>query len=224
MAGETSHLLASAVGKWFQSAPAIDGGRNDPTSAADPGAAVSIRSRHRWREKRSGDSVLLRRLCFNPLPPSMAGETLDRVPSPLDHRVSIRSRHRWREKHIEWIAVYFIGVVSIRSRHRWREKPRRLPLERGLSCFNPLPPSMAGETPAPAVQNLVVSVSIRSRHRWREKPSTDPSTDAFMVFQSAPAIDGGRNRRPICWRRSPPCFNPLPPSMAGETCRSPDRR
>src|ERR1035441_10217526 len=43
-------------------------------------------------------------------------------------------------------ALCALSSVSIRSRHRCREKPRPLDPRPTLSCFNPLPASMPGET------------------------------------------------------------------------------
>src|ERR1017187_4110286 len=106
---------------------------------------VSIRSRHRWREKRRCASSVLPTQCFNPLPPSMAGETDAVVDSTKGQYVSIRSRHRWREKRV---------VVDECD---------------GDGSFNPLPPSMAGEA-------------------LPGQCGRPPG-----LFQSAPAIDGGRN-------------------------------
>jgi len=38
----------------------------------------------------------------------------------------------------------------------------------------------------------------------------------WMLFQSAPAIDGGRSRARRCAEHRLACFNPRPPSMAGD--------
>ena len=62
-------------------------------------------------------------------------------------------------------------VVSIRARHRWRAIRGRLPDRADRARrFNPRPPSMAGDPP--------------------EGPRRAP---VFQLFQSAPAIDGGRS-------------------------------
>ena len=89
--------------------------------------------------------------------------------------------------------VIGLSWVSIRSRHRWREKLRLDGVYGKMASFNPLPPSMAGET---------------VHHRRRRNPG---------MFQSAPAIDGGRNDSIVPAMPPGICFNPLPPSMAGET-------
>jgi len=46
---------------------------------------------------------------------------------------------------------------------------------------------------APLALIAAAPVSIRARHRWRAIPSNTPSARQAPVFQSAPAIDGGRS-------------------------------
>ena len=153
----------------FQSAPAIDGGRNHSISTPRVSYTVSIRSRHRWREKRFARGGVLRHNSFNPLPPSMAGET----------------QPAWTSGGSTW----FQSAPAIDGGRNCRCRV----VELVIIGFNPLPPSMAGETAyehrcvvftvfqsAPAIDggrnplaSLIIefqSVSIRSRHRWREKP------------------------------------------------------
>jgi hypothetical protein len=59
--------------------------------------------------------------CFNPRPPSLAGEPLHFFSSVVAIFVSIHARHRWRAN----------GRVLVGLSH--------------LVCFNPRPPSLAGE-------------------------------------------------------------------------------
>ena len=134
--------------KLFQSAPAIDGGRNLSGLPSGWTTSVSIRSRHRWREKPTTRLPAHPKRCFNPLPPSMAGETFAPPLLARMKKVSIRSRHRWREKRGRRIGFHEFHGVSIRSRHRWREKQGIGILVVDSERFNPLPPSMAGETAA----------------------------------------------------------------------------
>ena len=153
---------------------------------------VSIRSRHRWREKRRHLRAIDSHRSFNPLPPSMAGETTVcgafwYLPSfnPLPPSMAGETT--------AFSLLSSASMVSIRSRHRWREKRPGEGEAHEDGCFNPLPPSMAGETTA-----------------LRRKLG-------LMKFQSAPAIDGGRNQRDRRQQHGNLSFNPLPPSMAGET-------
>ena len=59
-------------------------------------------------------------------------------------------------------------------------------------------------------------VSIRARHHWRAILSTCSPWPAMMVFQSAPAITGGRSGRELGRKAHPIGFNPRPPSLAGD--------
>ena len=65
----------------------------------------------------------------------------------------------------------------------------------------------------------IPKVSIRARHCWRAIRSSRARTSSCVMFQSAPAIAGGRY---VACRRSPAArrsFNPRPPLLAGDTCR-----
>jgi len=75
---------------------------------------------------------------------------------------------------------------------------------------------MAGDPDQLACLRSGLMVSIRARHRWRAIPAKGMGITTQELFQSAPAIDGGRSRR--CTGRSPrrASFNPRPPSMAGD--------
>ncbi len=84
---------------WFQSTPAIAGGRIRP--AAAPRSA---------------------RVCFNPRPPLLAGESGCRVVGGN------------------------VLLVSIHARHCWRANLHRCANGTLLVCFNPRPPLLAGES------------------------------------------------------------------------------
>jgi len=93
--------------------------------------------------------------------------------------VSIRARHRWRAIQF-WVRhAAVVPAVSIRARHRWRAIH--------AACRHP---------------SLSRMVSIRARHRWRAIPDDAFGAIDVGLFQSAPAIDGGRSRPrpsgPIC--------------------------
>ncbi|OLP07161.1 hypothetical protein BLL52_1448 [Rhodoferax antarcticus ANT.BR] len=60
------------------------------------------------------------------------------------------------------------------------------------ACFNPRPPLLAGELPAIAISEGRYLVSIRARHCWRANFGAMAHHWRKGVFQSAPAIAGGR--------------------------------
>ena len=108
-------------------------------------------------------------------------------------------------------------------------------------CFNPRPPSLAGEPDPPRSECFGLVVSIHARHLWRANLPPAGFFHSLHRFQSTPAISGGRtlrrrqvhaqlhfgfNPRPPSLAGEPPphakrpsgqtCFNPRPPSLAGE--------
>ena len=225
----------------FQSAPAITGGRS-----AQPDRASHTR------------------LCFNPRPPSLAGDpTSDMLkgePLPVSIRarhhwraiprrrrlvghqggVSIRARHHWRAIRAPRPPQLRSADVSIRARHHWRaiqhsmaprqardmfqsapaitggRSPHWLCADLTSSSFNPRPPSLAGDPGGLEIGAVVVGVSIRARHHWRAiRPASTQWTLSGM-FQSAPAITGGRSRARAAGAKGCGCFNPRPPSLAGD--------
>ena len=108
--------------------------------------------------------------------------------------------------------------VSIRARHRWRAIPPPLLISDYRStCFNPRPPSMAGD-PAGTCSRSLPSTKFQSAPAIDGGRSASKARQRLVTlkFQSAPAIDGGRSgggsRR--AWRAAR--FNPRPPSMAGD--------
>ncbi len=107
--------------------------------------------------------------CFNPRPPFLAGDAGACRGVVHLQRVSIHARHFWRAMPADQTKTVNGVVVSIHARHFWRAMP-------ASSCFG----------------CNRVNVSIHARHFWRAMP---PKTrnDAFgTVFQSTPAISGGR--------------------------------
>ena len=200
----------------FQSAPAIDGGRSPaphqghgmdgrfnprpPSMAGDP-ALRGARSRRPGSFNPRPPSMAGDPPCaatprqaakrFNPRPPSMAGD-----PQRQHRRGQERTGFNPRPPSMAGDPRFprsgaCASPVSIRARHRWRAIP--------------LPALQAGDD---------VGVSIRARHRWRAILKASTSKLKPSMFQSAPAIDGGRS---IQWSlcRLPACrFNPRPPSMA----------
>ena len=60
------------------------------------------------------------------------------------------------------------------------------------ASFNPRPPLLAGESHHLADAPPTRAVSIRARHCWRANPDGTVFGHRVDVFQSAPAIAGGR--------------------------------
>jgi len=58
--------------------------------------------------------------------------------------------------------------------------------------FNPRPPLLAGESLNDIAETLIWVVSIRARHCWRANPLSIGHAGLVHMFQSAPAIAGGR--------------------------------
>ena len=83
--------------------------------------------------------------------------------------------------------------VSIRARHCWR----------AMRCCH----GGAGPTRR---------VSIRARHCWRAMRLSESLNVFVVMFQSAPAIAGGRCISRATSTQSPRCFNPRPPLLAGD--------
>ena len=109
------------------------------------------------------------------------------------------------------------------------------------SRFNPRPPLLAGEWAWRNKSDVPMAVSIHARHCWRANGDALANIDDWSavsiharhcwrangflsiepmlgpVFQSTPAIAGGRMpRTPPSPPRAAACFNPRPPLLAGE--------
>ena len=130
--------------------------------------------------------------CFNPRPPSLAGEREHSCPPAMLPTVSIHARHHWRANRARVQASNYIQPVSIHARHHWRANRSSRAAANSPNRFNPRPPSLAGE-------------------HYKNKPG-----HFEKVFQSTPAITGGRTSLQAMSRSSTTCFNPRPPSLAGE--------
>ena len=222
-----------------------------PSMAGDPRLVrdgyqlrlVSIRARHRWRAiQRPGPAPASYCAGFNPRPPSMAGDPRVHPTFCVDVSVSIRARHRWRAILADAKFSAACDAVSIRARHRWRAIPpmfcsssATLPfqsapaIDGGRSSSKPASSFPRGSfQSAPAIDggrsftwqglgNRYVIVSIRARHRWRAiQASDDQARQAVGCFNPRPpsmAGDPTPSGRPF-WQHS--SFNPRPPSMAGD--------
>ncbi len=228
----------------FNPRPPLLAGDPATTTVTLPAIVVSIRARHCWRailrplylaagakEFQSAPAIAGGRSCldysfglilksFNPRPPLLAGDPagVDAAIASMD--VSIRARHCWR-------AI----LVCIGNCQR----------DRG---FNPRPPLLAGDPLELLPPVDPPSVSIRARHCWRAIRGANPPvglcTTGFnprppllagdplrlaprvcrlSLFQSAPAIAGGRSMVCASVIRHPAGFNPRPPLLAGDPQR-----
>ena len=83
-------------------------------------------------------------------------------------------------------------------------------------CFNPRPPLLAGDAFSAPLHRIVGVVSIRARHCWRAMRSVCFCGAGWRLFQSAPAIAGGRCSGVAVHDISKHCFNPRPPLLAGD--------
>ena len=112
------------------------------------------------------------------------------------------------------------GFVSIRARHCWRAMPaarraerRRLGVSiRARHCWRAMPALAHFVDGHPAV-------SIRARHCWRAMPRHYADGSSALLFQSAPAIAGGRCAAPPMLPSTRLSFNPRPPLLAGDARR-----
>ena len=178
----------------FQSTPAISGGRTrmeprparhdrrfnprPPSLAGEPPTAACG----------SGSGS-----CFNPRPPSLAGEPQDRPINGHRDDVSIHARHLWRanppkRNHTDWDAV-----VSIHARHLWRAN--RYGMQADLEYFEvSIHARHLWRANHMGSQDFVVAytVSIHARHLWRANLEEAYTSATVSLFQSTPAISGGR--------------------------------
>mgnify|MGYP001237549605 CR=1 FL=1 len=180
---------------------------------------------------------------FNPRPPLLAGESVSAVALRIDNRVSIRARHCWRANPpLRLLHQSPRGSFNPRPPLLAGESKLSRQQEPTTDCFNPRPPLLAGESvreawraskvadgsirarhcwranPSSAAPwALAKGVSIRARHCWRANPVEPLAVALDALFQSAPAIAGGRiGACPLSCRRWW-CFNPRPPLLAGES-------
>ncbi len=184
-------------------------------------AIVSIRARHCWRAMpcacwcawqalrfQSAPAIAGGRCqaepcegprggSFNPRPPLLAGDAPCPFLNTARWKVSIRARHCWRAMPRILRAARYALPVSIRARHCWRAMRRHAQ-----------PAAHRGP------------VSIRARHCWRAMRQFACIHALPPLFQSAPAIAGGRCTltKQAVPRRS--CFNPRPPLLAGDAQRA----
>ena len=82
--------------------------------------------------------------------------------------------------------------------------------------FNPRPPLLAGDAHHISQLRVLGIVSIRARHCWRAMQGFGVDAIKRSLFQSAPAIAGGRCRPVGSARFKLSGFNPRPPLLAGD--------
>ena len=131
---------------------------------------------------------------FNPRPPLLAGDAL--------HNIFKLAKAEW-----------FQSAPAIAG-GRCKPGPKT-----GWSagCFNPRPPLLAGDANSGATLGYTRAVSIRARHCWRAMPLPLVVSMRSSVFQSAPAIAGGRCLAPPHTVTSPGLFQSAP-AIAGGRC------
>ena len=202
-----------------------------------PEHGVSIRARHCWRANLTGWRFTGTRKSFNPRPPLLAGESgfcdfcagvrqFQSAPAIAGGRIGARVPAMVRPNGFnprppllagEWYATrngrrsaVFQSAPAIaggRMRRCWGRCS--IP-----PCFNPRPPLLAGEYTRLRRFLEAYEVSIRARHCWRANFLAFMALTKMVVFQSAPAIAGGRiHFDPAVWIKANPFQSA--PAIAG---------
>ena len=159
-------------------------------------------------------------MCFNPRPPLLASETCIGRQCRCNRSVSIHARHCWRARHQIRALNAEDAAVSIHARHCWRARPGWRRHCSSSTCFNPRPPLLASETSRWCVFIAGYEVSVHARHCWRARPKCHLQHIDAPEFQSTPAIAGERDLSKSIRTATRLSFNPRPPLLASETCRS----
>ena len=203
----------------FNPRPPLLAGESFVVARSDNKVVVSIRARHCWRANLGCVVQPIPKPLFQSAPAIAGGRILKQSPAQSSELVSIRARHCWRANPVRDAAAWRRLTVSIRARHCWRANrgmPRRPRMAREFQSA----PAIAGgrininpgvsaasqavsirarhcwraNPPAPAVTSGSLPVSIRARHCWRANLTVAKSAVGYLMFQSAPAIAGGRIR------------------------------
>ena len=192
-AGATLNPIPWARPRTFQSSPALAGGRYCAAPPVCPPAAVSILTRPcgralRWQLCRRYKSCLvsiLTRPCGRALRVVHVGRT-----ESLD--VSILTRPcgralRWLKKLKKRWLKFQSSPALAGGRYALKNMFRTL-----AESFNPHPPLRAGATVFPMSIGIDLLVSILTRPCGRALPDWYDVTKVGNLFQSSPALAGGR--------------------------------
>ena len=137
--------------------------------------------------------------------------------------VSIHARHCWRANprypRPRCKSARFQSTPAIAGGRIWRSSAASAP----VPSFNPRPPLLAGESEAAYEASGDGRVSIHARHCWRANPTGASGKELEALFQSTPAIAGGRIGARATRASNRGCFNPRPPLLAGESGSNPYR-
>ncbi len=184
-----------ALGRLFQSTPAIAGGR--------------------IRLHRPGGTGIP---SFNPRPPLLAGESINGATYIVATHVSIHARHCWRANHGAAAGQDACSHgVSIHARHCWRANPRCAANCAAPSWFQSTPAIAGGRIhknhedagrfavfqSTPAIAGGRILVWVEEAHGVSKFQSTPAIAGGriravfkverdYQMFQSTPAIAGGR--------------------------------
>ena len=181
---------------------------------------VSIHARHCWRANRwSARPGRRRQRCFNPRPPLLAGESTKPLAQSLSccgfqSTPAIAGGRIGRQSFISRSMVSFNPRPPLLA----GESPSSSASPSSQSGFNPRPPLLAGESLLDGLHAAVeIEVSIHARHCWRANLASHQDFGKIMVFQSTPAIAGGRIGISVINNAPDVGFNPRPPLLAGES-------
>ena len=109
-------------------------------------------------------------VCFNPRPPLLAGESQASNRRSQRPHVSIHARHCWRANRTLFSDASVSKCFNPRPPLLAGESPPVLLWLRMSCSFNPRPPLLAGESNTIANSNTTFKVSIHARHCWRANP------------------------------------------------------
>ena len=92
------------------------------------------------------------------------------------------------------------------------------------ACFNPRPPLLAGDATGAQCLAPAVRVSIRARHCWWAMRDGLCNVGGRKLFQSAPAIAGGRCARALIQQHEGTEFQSAPAIAGGRCTSAPNHR
>ena len=187
-----TYLCSSGL-HWFQSAPAIAGGRCSRRSQRRSGlarfqSAPAIAGGRCPRTPRHTQ----RRPSFNPRPPLLAGDAPHwdwwHAHGLFQSAPAIAGGRCLFGNAASAVAALFQSAPAIAGGRCGNDRGHA----RGTAGFNPRPPLLAGDAWRCPPQLAWWRVSIRARHCWRAMRAWTSALRWPGRFQSAPAIAGGR--------------------------------